>query len=434
MNVMKFGGSSVANADEMMNVLNIINNVADSKVVVLSACKGITDKLEQLAIISADKTENSNNQKENILNYIKNHHINILNSTLKNYLITATKEVKCLLNDLEDIVLGISFLKELTSATLDTILSFGELLSTTIFHFICKEHQLNSVFLDARNFIYTNDNYNEAVPILEQCSQNIKEEFNRVKSDLIITQGFIGSYNNGITKKTTTLGRGGSDYSVAIIGAIINAEEIQIWTDVDGILSADPRYCCHTRTIKQMSFNEIKDLSFWGAKVLHPKTILPAIEKNINIRILNTFNPTNEGTLITTDNENNLFRINSVIAKENCILSISNKKSIEYNNNENVLYSGYCNRKYITLLCKNNLKVDIGDFIDCSVICISGANFSNNLYKFINFLSSIKSLEDVEVLQLIFEFSFSSVLLVIGRGEVHKVVYEISEKLVNNEH
>ena len=431
---MKFGGSSVANANEMISVLNVIKNVVDKKVVVLSACKGITDKLEQIAIISADKSKNFNNEKENILNYIKNHHINILNSTLKNYLAVATNEVQSLLNDLENIVQGVSFLKELTSATKDAVLSFGELLSTTIFHFICKEQQLNSVLIDARTLIYTNDNYNEAAPNLELCSQNIKKEFSKINPDLVITQGFIGSYNNGIIRKTTTLGRGGSDYSAAIIGAIIGAEEIQIWTDVNGILSADPRCCNDCRTIKQMSFEEIKDLSFWGAKVLHPKTILPAIEKNINIKVLNTFNPTNEGTLIAAKNEDNLFKVNSVIAKGNCILNISNKRFLTEFDNENVLYSGYCNRKYITLLNKNNFEFnekfpDIENFIDCSVICISGANFSNNSQKLLNFLSSIKCLENVEVLQIIFEFSFSSVLLVIGSCDVHKIVDEISKNM-----
>ena len=434
---MKFGGSSVADADEMMAVMSIISNVVGQKVVVLSACKGITDKLEQLAIISADKNQNNNNQKENILNYIKTHHINILNSTLKNYIMVATNEIQSLLNDLENILQGISFLKELTSATKDAVLAFGELLSTAIFHFICKEHQLNSAFLDARNLIYTNDNYNDATPFLEQCSQNIKKEFGKIESDLIITQGFIGSYNDGIIRRTTTLGRGGSDYSAAIIGSMVDAEDIQIWTDVNGILSADPRYYNDVQTIKQMSFEEIKDLSFWGAKVLHPKTIMPAIEKNINIKVLNTFNPANEGTLITANNENNLFKVNSVIAKENCFLNISSKKSLCFSA-ENVLYSGYCNEKYITLLNKNNLPIGnehsaIKDFIDCSVVCIGGANFNFHLHQLFNFLSSIKSLENVAVLQIIFEFSFSSILLVIGSDcDVHKIVKEISKKIIFN--
>ena len=460
MKIMKFGGSSVADYPQMLKVFDIVNNTIENKIVVLSACKGITDKLEKIAILAADKKNTplfhnatpktkkvkdcalptNNNEATNIIEFIKTHHLNILNATLKKYLIPATNSINTLLTELQNILQGISFLHELTDATKDSVLVYGELLSTTIFHFICKEKGLDNTLLDARNLIYTNDKYTEAEPNIELCSKNIIKAYNEIETDLVITQGFISSYNDNIQRKPTTLGRGGSDYSASIIGAVLNADEIQIWTDVDGVLSADPRYFENTFTIKKMSFQEIKDLSFWGAKVLHPKTIQPAIEKNINIKVLNTFNPTNYGTLITANNDAQQFTINSIIAKENCILYITDN-DIELIDND-VLYSGYCNGRYIKLLDKKNITFSAmnvengstntkdGAFLDCSVICITGTNFVKDLNLLMKFLSTLSCLKDVEIFQLLFEFSFNSVLIVVGECDLNKIVNDIHKNFL----
>jgi aspartokinase/homoserine dehydrogenase 1 len=437
MKIMKFGGSSIADYPQMLKVFDIVNNTEGKKIVVLSACKSITDKLEEAAILFADRNQQTIKdfaiKKDNIVRYIEEHHLNILKNTLRTELVSATTSVKTLLRELQNILEGISFLNELTKSTKDSVLSFGELLSSVIFHFICKEKGVNSTLLDARDMICTDDNYNEAIPNVALCYENITKEYAKVRTNLVITQGFIASYNDNYLRKTTTLGRGGSDYSASIIGAILDAEEIQIWTDVNGILSADPRYYNNTFTIKQMSFAEIKDLSFWGAKVLHPKTIQPAIERNINIRVLNTFNPTFAGTLLTSDYNEGQFIINSVIAKENCILNINTTNTTGNPNNElycDSIYSGYCNGKNINLLERKNVSesviaVDNEHYIPCSAICITGANLTKNSILFIKFLSSLNCLEGVDILQFIFEFSFNSVLLVVGKCDIHKVVDEI---------
>ena len=432
MKIMKFGGSSVADYPQMVKVFDILNNTQGKKIVVLSACKGITDKLEQAAILATEKTTNHSVNKNSILKSIENHHINILKSVLQKCLSPAIEAVNNLFKELQNILEGISFLNELTDATRDSVLAFGELLSTTIFHFLCKEKGIENALWDARNLIYTDNNYNNATPIIKLCDENITKEYEKINADLVIIQGFIGSYNDGIIRKTTTLGRGGSDYSASIIGSILNAEEIQIWTDVDGVLSADPRLYNNAFTIKQMTFEEIKDLSFWGAKVLHPKTIQPAIEKNINIKVLNTFNPSNHGTLITANFSNKNFVINSVVAKENCILNIASKNiSSDFSND--ILYSNYCNKTFINLLDGKNISEKIANNslnFPCSVICICGSNLGNNYALFSNFLSKLNFLEDVDILQIIFGFSFNSVLLVVGKCDIHKVVSEIHKVML----
>ena len=140
-----------------------------------------------------------------------------------------------------------------------------------------------------------------------------------ISSDIIITQGFIGSYNGGVVRKTTTLGRGGSDYSASLIGGAIGADVIEIWTDVDGVLSADPRVCSGAIVISNLSFSAVKSLSYWGAKVIHPKTIFPAISKDIPIKINNTFNRASIGTSITSAGSPGAgFKMSAVIGKSGC--------------------------------------------------------------------------------------------------------------------
>ena len=191
----------------------------------------------------------------------------------------------------------------------------GSLLSTTILQSAAKSNNINSRFLDIRNYINTNDNYLEAQINAKKTKNkiiNFKRELK--KYDILITQGFIASDTKGVT---TTLGRGGSDYSASVIGAFLKADEIQIWTDVSGVLSADPRKVKDVHPIPKMTFDEIRELAFYGAKVLHPDTIKPAIEEKIPVRILNTFKPKDKGTLIVDSVKSSYSGIRSVITKTN---------------------------------------------------------------------------------------------------------------------
>jgi aspartokinase/homoserine dehydrogenase 1 len=196
MKVMKFGGSSIADHPQMIKVFDIIQNTKGKKIVILSACKSITDKLEQAATIAATKNKNpqKNTNENNIINEIHQHHIDIINATLNKYHTSATNNIQNLMTELNNIINGISFLHELTNATKDAVLAFGELLSTAVFHFICTEKGIDNTLLDARDLIFTDDNYTSAAPIIPLCRQNIIEIYEKTNTDLIITQGFIGSF------------------------------------------------------------------------------------------------------------------------------------------------------------------------------------------------------------------------------------------------
>ncbi len=310
--VLKFGGTSVKDANALRQVFNIIGSNKEEKIVVLSACSGITDSL---IILLNYAWQNQSNAMESTLEKIANHHNQVLQDLLagRNYYEEAKHSISKLIDELNKFIEGIYFLKETTPRALDKVMSFGELLSTTIFHYYCLSQGLQSVWLDARKFMKTDSNFNSANVDFELSKTGItkyleQEEFGKVK--LAITQGFIGSDLSG---RTTTLGRGGSDYSAAIIGNLTNATEIQIWTDVNGILTADPRIANNTKTIEIMEFNEVRQLAYFGAKVLHPNTLLPAIEKGIPIKVLNTFNPTNQGTTIVNYIENPKPKPHSII-------------------------------------------------------------------------------------------------------------------------
>ncbi len=170
-------------------------------------------------------------------------------------------------------------------------------MSSFIIHHYFESQKLKSFWVDARSFMITDDQFTKAVPQFDVTERKLREIVQPKINNgyVVISQGFIGSTPNGVT---TTIGRGGSDYSAAIIGALLDAEDIQIWTDVDGILSSDPSVVKDAKKIKVMSFNEAAELAYFGARVLHPETILPAVKKNIPVRVLNSKNPGSSGTLI----------------------------------------------------------------------------------------------------------------------------------------
>ena len=458
---MKFGGSSIADGERMLNVLEIVKKQKGKKIVVLSACQNITDKLEKTASLAKNKSR-KNAQK--IIDEIATHHINIVQRTIKDkkFQHAATQAVNLHIKDLNNLIDGIALLNELTPAMLDTVLSFGEFLSTTVFHILCLANNLNNEFVDARELIKTDSNFNNASPLPNIYEKTTKNIIKNSSKDLIITQGFIAFDENS---KTTTLGRGGSDLTAALLGAAINASEIQIWTDVDGILSADPKKNKNAKTVSQMTFQEVKDLSFWGAKVLHPKTILPAIEKKITVKVLNSFNPKSQGTTITTNGEIKKLVLNSVVAKNNCYLfnmksdsatvdstniydyaSITNLLSHDEIHKEiTVLYFGYGNGVFSILFEKNKENFFVkNSFIKnvkssqilfsapVSVICISGQNFKSNPIEFTKFISSIANhFEAVHLQQLIFKYSDSSVIFVIdSEYETDKIVEKIHDLIV----
>jgi aspartate kinase len=199
---------------------------------------------------------------------------------------------------LDELIRGIAAVGELTPRTTDQVASFGEVLSSKIVAAAFSAQGLASSLVDSRECIVTDANYMRAAPLLEETNENLKAVVQPLldQGRIPVMGGFIGANKAGVT---TTIGRGGSDFSAAIVGAGLNAERIEIWTDVDGMLTTDPRICPDARRIKVISFDEAAELAYFGAKVLHPATVLPAIQKNIPVFVLNSRNPGCDGTKIT---------------------------------------------------------------------------------------------------------------------------------------
>jgi aspartate kinase len=308
--VMKFGGTSVQDAFAMRNVLSIAQEYSGQKILMVSsACSGITSEL--LSIASDSVYLNDEDRIHRIQEIIKRH-IDICNELGLEQ--GTVKQIEDIGSHLLSYCEGIALLGECTDRSQDAIASCGELFSTIILTGLLGSH-LNVQWFDARKSMKTYDLHSGAQVNMEQTSllsnQLLKPLFEQC--DIVVTQGFIGSDDDN---RTTTLGRGGSDYSAAIFGAVLEAEEIIIWTDVSGIASADPRVIPHARYLECMSFDEARMLSFFGAKVLHPETILPALQKDIPVHVRNTFKASDRGTTITRMGDEAASGMRSVIARK----------------------------------------------------------------------------------------------------------------------
>ncbi|MFT4202619.1 MAG: bifunctional aspartate kinase/homoserine dehydrogenase I, partial [Chitinophagaceae bacterium] len=303
MQVLKFGGSSVANADNIKKVVQIVtHNNYPQQLVVVSAMKGVTDKLIELG----QKAHQSEKAYEVLLQSLLEQHIEAANQLLP----VATRS-SCLsmimqhFNELEDICQSVFRLQELSPATKDRIVSFGELLSSKIISAYLASIEVSNVWLDARALILTNDNYGYAGVDFEKTNQQIQEHLKTFPSKLYMAPGFIA---RGYSGHVTTLGRGGSDYTAAIFAAAVDADTLEIWTDVSGMMTADPRWVTNAKPIPQISYKEAMELSHFGAKVVYPPTILPVMQKGIPVLVKNTFAPEDEGTLMnaTTAHDSNI--------------------------------------------------------------------------------------------------------------------------------
>ncbi|MBI3259266.1 MAG: aspartate kinase [Ignavibacteriae bacterium] len=295
MNVLKFGGTSVATAPAMRQVRTIIEKTGGA-IVVLSACGGVTNRLLYGIQLAGDGQSAGATE---IVNEIEQRHLDLCRDLLPDESLQRNilSKVKTLCEELRVFCEGVALLGECTPRSIDIAGSFGERLSTLVFSLYCQAEGINAVLFDVRGIMRTDSNFTSAKINFPELQRLSDEKLTPLLTDgaIIITQGFIGSDKRGIT---TTLGRGGSDLSAALIGAAIAADEILIYTDVSGIASADPRIIPTARPIPEMSFAEARELSFYGAKVLHPETILPAVERDIPVRVLNTFAPDDTGTLI----------------------------------------------------------------------------------------------------------------------------------------
>ena len=314
MQVLKFGGTSVANAENMNKVSSIVQQaivrMPQSKtIVVVSALGGVTDVLLQSGGMAAAGDES---YKE-LLQKVEQRHLEAVKA-----LIPVTQQssvlswVKQRCNEIEDICNGVFLLGELSARTKDRIVSFGELLSSKIISAHLNAQGIENGWVDARELIRTDSHYGSAVVDFSVTNTLCSDFFSAAVARLFIVPGFVSADAKG---NTTTLGRGGSDYTAAIIAGAVSAQSLEIWTDVSGMMTADPRLVPNARILPNISYQEAMELSHFGAKVIYPPTIQPVMSKNIPVWIKNTFAPEDHGTLIENDvhkNGNNIRGISSI--------------------------------------------------------------------------------------------------------------------------
>ena len=294
--VMKFGGTSVEDATAIDRVARIVKSrMPERPFVVVSAMARVTDQLLAMADAAG---QGDREQALEICRKLRERHYVAAGELLDTGLHTELHgELGTEFDSLDELLRGISAVGELTPRTSDYVVSFGERLSSMIATTAFLAREIPAALVDPRQVIITDGQHGRAVPQVEEINDRLHEHVEPLiaRGCVPIMGGFVGATREGIT---TTIGRGGSDFSAALVGAGLNAERIEIWTDVDGMKTTDPRICPQARRIKVISFEEAAELAYFGAKVLHPATVLPAVEKNIPVLVLNSRNPANEGTRI----------------------------------------------------------------------------------------------------------------------------------------
>ena len=306
---MKFGGSSLANAARMSNAARIVQRFArENRIVVVASAMGdVTDELLRMGELAVD---GERRKWRAALSRVQSLHTRTGESVgTKNSRRELMNKINSLSVELEKTVEGIAHLREMTARSRDYLLSFGERFASPILAFSLKNFGLRSVaFTGGEAGIVTDDNFGEAKPLVEVSYQQVRRRLNPLlaKKEIPVVTGFIGTSVDG---NITTLGRGGSDYTASLIGAAIDADEIWIWTDVDGLMTADPRVVKDARVLPTVSFGEALELSYFGAKMMHPRALQPASINKIPVRIRNSRKPAVVGTLVSTKESDNAGRV-----------------------------------------------------------------------------------------------------------------------------
>ncbi len=306
MKVYKFGGTSVGSAERFRALVPLINDDTQ-KIVVLSAMAGTTNALVEMSeLFSAGKINEARKKCE----ALHEHYHSVTGELFAS--VTWTEKAGDLIDGHFDYITGL-FSREYSRHNEKRILARGELISTTLLHFFLSETGIESVLLPALNFMRIDK---DGEPDYFYIRENLKRELAAVKDEkILITQGFIC---RNVFGETDNLRRGGSDYSATIIGAAVGADEVQIWTDISGFHNNDPRYVANTTVIRELSFDEAAELAYFGAKILHPSSINPARLKKIPVRLKNTMDPSDEGTLITAESKPEDYK--AVAAKDGIIV------------------------------------------------------------------------------------------------------------------
>ncbi|MGJ1274860.1 bifunctional aspartate kinase/homoserine dehydrogenase I [Sphingobacterium siyangense] len=345
MKVLKFGGTSVGTVESLKAVLSIVKKSYDAKekpLVVLSAMSGVTNLLTQLAEDAAEGKSFSDGLKS-----LEDKHFTVVKELLAvKYQNPVFTKLKLFFNEIEDLLQGIFALKELSNQSKDLILSYGERCSNYMVSKVMEQYIPESLFVDASHYVKTDSNFGNAHLNEMLTEQLVKSLYITHRDKLLFVTGFIGSNENG---RITTLGRGGSDYTAAIFGSILDATAIEIWTDVNGMLTADPRIVKKAFSLPVLSYTEAMELSYFGAKVIYPPTMIPAFLKKIPIVIRNTFEPDFSGTVIQFDSGKTALPIKG-------ISSISDISVINLSGSGMIGKSGFSGRLF-TLLAREQINV-----------------------------------------------------------------------------
>ena len=348
--VMKFGGTSVANCEAITRMIGIVRGkLEDRPVVVVSALSKVTDLLYRIADKAAEREKS---EADLLLAQLRDRHLKLAEELLSSHpsiLREACARVNSLCDDLDAFVAAVSSVGELSQRSKAIIISNGEYLSSNIICCAMNASGIRTNYMDARGFIITDADYLKGEPDMDAIAARVPEAVAAayVNADAVITQGFVSATADG---EPTVLGRGGSDYSASLIGMSVDAERIEIWTDVDGVRTADPRRVDNTRCLDRISFEEAAEMAHFGAKVLHPLTIEPAVRKNIPIYVLNSMNPAGQGTAILQSSfiEDG---VKSVSCKENIyVINIFSTKMINT--------SGFLT-KVFEIFSENKVSVDL---------------------------------------------------------------------------
>ena len=294
MKVMKFGGSSLADAGRIRGVAGIVRAAMQDEpvAVVLSAMKGVTDDL----IAAAREAETGDPAYRDRLAALRERHRAAISDLLEGSAADAARTAAMtLLDELRDLLHGVELIRECSARTMDVVLSFGERLNCMTMSAYLNADGEPAEFVDARDMIVTDSAHGSAMVEYSESYQRIAARVQQAAGVPVIT-GFIASSEDGFT---TTLGRNGSDYTASLVGAAIAASAVEIWTDVDGVMSADPRFVDEAFVIPEISLQEAMELSYFGAEVIHPYTMIPAVERNVPLWIKNTLNPGVRGTCIS---------------------------------------------------------------------------------------------------------------------------------------
>ncbi len=446
---MKFGGTSVANCEAITRTISIVGDrLAQKPVVVVSALSKVTDLLYRITDCAGARDREA---ADGYIDDLAARHTELAKELLKDSgsCDEACAKVEEICRELRDFVGAVCSLGELTDRSRARIISRGEWLSSTIICYAMNARGIVTRFVDARRMIVTSDCYMKGEPDMAAIAARVPEIVAEAYSgaDAVITQGFISATAKG---ETTVLGRGGSDYSASLIGMALDAERIEIWTDVDGVRTADPRIVPDTKSISRISFEEAAEMAHFGAKVLHPMTIEPAVMKNIPVYVLNSMNPAGEGTAILQSDRIE-DGVKSVSYKENILLlNIFSTKMINVSGFLQKVFAIFSQYKVsvdlistseanISLTMDGNQDIDevvkaLSEFAEVDVdrdkaqISVIGKNIVNlrGLLK-----QTMASLKDCNVYMISQGASFVNISFVVDRSsmkdavrEVHKYLFE----------